>query len=420
MARCGFRLVLIPVFFFLWPAPALAQASLAIEADKLQFAANGQIQAEGNVTLSYLDIILRADALTADRNKVQAYGHVRLVSKTAALTADRLEIDLRSRALAAENLKGRMGEFFLHGASLQTDGRGGEVLTGAGLTRCDLERPCYELQAARITIHGRKVTVERGWLVVKGFRVLPLPRLVLDLDRLAEWPLLDLGYGADGLQLGMAMTWPLADNLDATLAGRVASADPFYVRAALAWQPTAGFSVAPWTAYSVADGLSAGLGSAFELDPLTARLDLERDWELGLTTMALSALGPRLPFAAGGLTLGAFWAVERSDAGATGNEAGARLAWQSETSAEGRLVLGLDAGWAWTDADARPLLRLKLETARRLSEAWGFDLALTYETGAAVWDEAALGLTRYFHCFYWRLGYDWVEDTVMVSGGIDF
>ena len=82
--------------------------------------------------------------------------------------------------------------------------------------------------------------------------------------------------------------------------------------------------------------------------------------------------------------------------------------------------IGLSLGRAWTDGVPAPILRLEADAARRTGSSWGLDLRFIYEATARNWDEGALGVTRYFHCYYLRLGYDWTESTIGLSGGILF
>lgn len=279
------------------PVATLGAASLSVEADLLEFSTDGQsVRAEGHAILVYEDIELRAASLTVEGQIVKARGQVRLTSAQGVLSADLIELNLQTREIFAEGIRGRIGDFYVRGTSIApgAPGQDQQVLMDAGVTRCDRDIPCYELQAGRITITGRKVTVARGWLAIKGLRVLPLPRVTLDLDRTGEWPRLYGGYGPDGLHVGASVTSPISDSAGLILAGEVAVDDPLSVRAALAWQASQNALVEPWLEYSSADGYGAGLDTTFKLGDLTVKLSASKEWSTPLVAARLSASSPLL------------------------------------------------------------------------------------------------------------------------------
>ncbi len=392
-------LILLTTLAILLASPAAASAAspLSVEADRLEFSPDGRyIQADGHAVLVYDDLTLQAASLACRGKTVQAAGDVILTADTGELRADRLELDLETRAIAADRIRGRIGELFVRAEALTPAAPGGQALVGAGLTRCDLPVPCYELQAGRITLAGRKVAIERGWLAVKGRRILPLPRLALDLDRIEDWPRLSGGYDQRGLYVGARFAAPLGDRdkLDLVLAGELATIDALTIRPSLVWRPREGRTIEPWLAYSSAGRYQAGLDAA-------------------------TALGQ--PGAADGAwTVAAFCSQAAGGGEPELAEAGVVLSWLNRAPPGNLTEISLSLGRTWTDGVPAPLRRFRAEIARRAGSAWGLDLEFAYEAAARSWEEGSLGLTRYFHCYYLRLGYDWTEGAIGVSGGLQF
>ncbi len=392
-------LILLTVLAMLLSSSSAVSAAspLSVEADRLEFSTDGQlIQADGHAVLVYEDLTLRAASLVCQGRIVKASGDVVLITGTGELHADRLELNLETRSITAEKIRGQIGQFFVRAETLEPAVPSGQALLGAGFTRCNLTTPCYELQAGRITIDGKKVTIERGWLVLKGRRILPLPRLVLDPDRIEAWPTLSGGYDQRGLYLGAEFAIPMgeSDKLDLILAGELATIDVLTIRPSLAWRPQAGKIIEPWLEYSSTGRYQAGLDVS--------------------TALGKSSAG------SGAWSLAAFWSQATGGSEPDLREAGATLRWLNRVGPGNVTELGLSLGRSWAEGVSDPLVRLHGEAARRAGSAWGLDLEFTYEALAQDWEEGSLGVTRYFHCYYLRLGYDWTAGSLGVSGGLQF
>ena len=397
MLQRGSILLTVLAILLALPTAVSAAGPLSVEADRLEFSTDGQlIKADGHAVLVYEDITLRAASLVCQDTIVKASGDVVLITSTGELHADRLELNLETRAIAAEKIRGQIGQFFIRAETLEPLASAGQALLGAGFTRCKLPTPCYELQAGRITIAGKKVTIERGWLALKGHRVLPLPRLTLNLDRVEAWPALSGGYDRRGLYLGAEFAIPLGegDKLDLVVAGELATIDALTIRPSLAWRPQAGKIVEPWLEYSTSGRSQAGL-------------DLS-------TALGRSSAG------SGAWSLAAFWSQAAGGPEPELRETGATLRWLNRVSPGNETELGLSLGRSWTAGTSDPLLRLRAAATRRTGSSWGLDLQFTYETLARDWETGSLGVTRYFDCYYLRLGYDWTEGALGVSGGLQF
>lgn len=393
-------LILLTVLAILLTLPSVVSAAnpLSVEADRLEFSTDGQlIQADGNAILVYEDLTLRAASLVCQGKIIEANGDVVLITGTGELHADRLELDLETRSIAAEMIRGQIGQFFVRAEKIEPAEPSGQALLGAGFTRCNLSTPCYELQAGRITIDGKAVTIEYGWLLLKGRRVLPLPRLVLDPDRIEAWPTLSAGYDRRGLYLDAEFAIPLgeSDKLDLVLVGELATIDALTLRPSLAWRPQAGKTIEPWVEYSSADRYRAGLDVS-------------------------TALGQPSAAGSGAWSLAAFLLQSTGGFEPDLREAGATVRWLNHISPGNMTELELSLGRSWAEGVSSPLVRLHAEANGRAGSAWGLDLKFTYEASARNWEEGSLGVSRYFHCYYLRLGYDWTTGALGISGGLQF
>jgi len=141
------------------PLPAAAQATLS--ADEVVIDAGQQsLEASGDVWFEMPPLVLGADRLVADM-------------ETGTLLVDGAFIDASSpdRSVTAS-------------AAGAIAGPGGALLEHGSASLCDCDPPpwCLEFTALSIDADG-DVVVRRGWLVVGGRRVLPLPWLMLRTGR---------------------------------------------------------------------------------------------------------------------------------------------------------------------------------------------------------------------------------------------
>lgn len=401
------------------PVSAEGAAPLSVAADRLEFDAGARrIAAAGHVILTYGDINLSAAAVEYDRGLVLATGGVELTAAEGHLVADWLALDLMTRTYTAEGLHGRLGEFFIRGARLEPAATGGHRLEEAEVSRCDLAVPCYQLRAGRITLHGRKITIEKGWLALKGRRILPLPRLTLDLDRMDRWPQLRAELGAHGLLLGARLPFPLAADTELVLDGEAATDGHYALRPSLLWRPAPDLAVEPWVEQAAETGARGGLD--LDLRAGAAHLSLSLAYNPPERAFEADAAvdGPSRPFMGGSLVPGAYWSYADAPSGET-SRAGGVLRWSF--GQPGRTaVLSLTAGGRTAAGIVTPEVLVGAAADYRLNEAWGLDADLAYDAAADAWRVTDLGLIRHLHCFYLRLGHDPRAGGWSLTGGIVF
>lgn len=400
-------------------ASAEAVSPLTVNADRLEFDADGRhIAAEGHAVLNYEDITLRAAALTYDRGTVLASGGAELTTAEGYLAADWISFDLQNRAYTAEGIRGKLGDLFVRGARLNPEPSGGHRLEEAGVSRCDLAVPCYQLQAGRITLYGRKITIEGGWLALKGRRILPLPRLALDLDRVDDWPKLTAEIGVHGLLLGARFPLSLSPGADLLLAGEAATDGHYVLRPSLRWHPAAGLTVEPWLEQVSETGTHGGLDLSLRTGGTLASLSLAYGLSARSLEADLSVTGNARPLGRGSLSPGVFLSYAGSSVEET-NRAGAVLRWSA--GRPGRTTaLSLTVGGTAVSGLATPNLIIGAAIDYRLNEAWSIDADLAFDAAENAWDSAEWGLTRHLHCFYLRLGHDPLAGQWGLTGGINF
>ena len=421
MKKLIFSALTLAVLFCLLPGIAAAADLLTVEADDLEFNTDGQsVLAVGHVLLSYRDITIKADRLSKEAAIIKASGHVYVTTETASLAAEEIEMNLETKAISAASLSGRIGDLNLSAASLTSVENGELILNDTVLTRCNLENPCYTLRAGRISISGNIVTLDRGWLVLKGLRVLPLPKIRLDFDRADTWPRINLGHGEDGFFASIRYPITLNEATNLILEGKIAAEDPLAVSAELAWHPDPRLTLTPWIAYSVADGVQFGLNSAWNMDEFWAALETGYGLDADLWTAALSFGGPRYEFAGGLLTLQGFLNGSLQGAVTGPLTAGAMVYWPLPASETGQGGLGLTIGGTWIGGSPELLAKVEVDWEQVISSDFSINTGLSYDLAGHDWLRAGFGFTKHWDCYYLSLGFDFASDALSVSGGIDF
>ncbi|MGQ9778691.1 MAG: hypothetical protein ACUVRM_02270 [Bacillota bacterium] len=381
------------LLFFLYTPASGATPPLLIEAEKLELAADGTyLLAEGRVMLVYGELTLRAQRAIYQEGKVTAEGEVVLSAGQDLLHAARLTVDLGDKAISGEEVHGHLNGYFIRAKSLNPVAAGGMELKETALTRCDRTLPCYEFRADRLLLEGRRVTVERAWLVLLGRRLTPLPNITLDLDRLDEWPSLAGGYDERGLYLNVSFTMALQSHLALVLAGEFSTGAGASFKIATPWRPDGKMKVEPWLAFAPA-----------------------KDVQLGL-----AITGPSWNLDNGAMAVQGYWKIYPSGPEEEISEAGLAIRWSRNLSPEENDEIGLVVGRRWGPTADHPLLSLRVASSRRVNENWGVALSCRYNLAAGSWEEAELAGIRYFHCYFVRFGLDLLTGEVRLSGGIRF
>lgn len=149
------------------------------------------VRARGDVVLTYRDVVLTADELTADLNTrdVHAKGNVVVQSGGRTIRGDDLTFNLRTRywrigqGRAAFLPRQLLSPLFVRGAEFSGDPHIIEGVNGS-ITTCDLPDPHYHLQGREITIlPGERAVLKHASLYVNNRRWLTIPRLVIPLQR---------------------------------------------------------------------------------------------------------------------------------------------------------------------------------------------------------------------------------------------
>ncbi|MGE5551074.1 MAG: hypothetical protein ACM3ZC_11175 [Bacteroidota bacterium] len=411
-------LALILVLFI--QAPSVAAEPLAIEADTLELSTDGRlISATGHVTLTYLDIVLRAASVVYEGDTVKASGMVELITENGHLFAERLDLNLKTRGLSAASVHGLYADLAIRADLIDSMRQGEGILGRAGVTRCDLGVPCYELRAGRIIISGRKITVERGWLALKGLTLLPLPRLTLDLDRVEDWPRLSARFETLGLVLGAELTVPTGEASSLVFQGEAATGGLLSLRPSYVWQPTTATTIELWGSLSTREGSSAGIDAAFAVGGAPVALAMRMDWRLDLVAGEMSAVLSSWELAAGRLNLTGFWnrTVSRRENERT--EAGVSIRW-SERGPEDKHTLALVLGREWRGRSPLPLVRIEAGLNDPIASDWSWDTEFRYDVTGRAWLSGKVGFTRRLHCYFLRLGYDWIDASVALNAGLTF
>lgn len=166
------------------PMPLAAE----IEADVVEVDLDQErTQASGNARLSYQDIELHADDVTADRitGDVQAQGHLMLVQGERVLYGEALDFNLRTGAGILQHARAVEQGVVIRGEEIVLSPERIEAHE-ARFSTCDKSDPHYAFAARRITLTPAEPTkqgpprsgtlsLSQGRLLYRGRTLLPLP-----------------------------------------------------------------------------------------------------------------------------------------------------------------------------------------------------------------------------------------------------
>jgi len=144
---------------------------IIVDGDKVEyFEEDGRIIAEGNVSITYGDIVLRCDKIEVNTvsRKALCEGNVRIEQPDGVLTGERIRYDFAKEE--GEIIGGEVKAFPWFGRAEET-GKVGEneyLLRNGYVTTCDLDVPHYRIKAAEIRIVPDKKIVAKNVFIYIG------------------------------------------------------------------------------------------------------------------------------------------------------------------------------------------------------------------------------------------------------------
>jgi LPS-assembly protein len=146
------------LFIILLTASVCFAEKVNLEADRITSIDNNTVFAEGNVLITYKNIIMVADNVTyyKDQNLTEAEGNVVFQDDQNYLTAEYLKINLTTKKGSIKNGKGFYAPHtYFSAESIEKTGENNFVLSNANITSCNQEKPDWHF-------HSRIARIDYG------------------------------------------------------------------------------------------------------------------------------------------------------------------------------------------------------------------------------------------------------------------
>ncbi len=226
MSYCAQYLILTIILILASTIPSFAEENVGITADKMEYLLETrQYSAKGSVVITYEDTTLRGDEATYDSTSDIAIvtGNVILEDSETLVTADKLEINLRTKKGVVQNSYIFYKENNIHvkGNEIRKTGKSSFHLDEATVTTCDANPPEWHISARDINLAQReRVKGRSGKFHIKNVPVLYTPYFWAPLTKERETGLLfpTFGYSSErGNYYKQGFFWAIQENQDATL-----------------------------------------------------------------------------------------------------------------------------------------------------------------------------------------------------------
>ncbi|GEM_PF-483110 len=218
-------ILLIVLAFSFKAVSAPAEEMADITASRLEyFARDNTYIAKGSVKIKFRDSTLSADMvrLDSDTSDAAAAGNVVYEDGEAVITADRMELNLKTKLGTIYNgyIFYKNQNFHLHAGNIKKIGRKTFFLDRAAVTTCDAETPAWHISGKDITIRqNRSLTAWNTTFNIKNIPVIYTPFFWAPLNRQRETGLLFPSFGyssAFGNYYKQGFFWAVKDSQDAT------------------------------------------------------------------------------------------------------------------------------------------------------------------------------------------------------------
>ena len=195
---------------------------VTVTADSLQYDRTEDIYtASGHVRVEQQDIRVEADRLVLNNRTGMALaeGNVFLVDKGDVIMADRIEVNLNTRAGLILNGNIFMGKdnFHLRGERIERRSETAYHIDNGMFTTCDESEWYFKARAMDVDL-DRYATGHDVSFHMAGMPVLYAPYLLFPVRRQTGLLIPEIGFGStDGFLMKNAFFWAISDNKDATI-----------------------------------------------------------------------------------------------------------------------------------------------------------------------------------------------------------
>lgn len=195
-----------------------------IEANELRQLPNGNYVAEGNVEITQLGKVIKADHIVFDQTNmtVIATGHVFALSQGNVMTGDRLTLDLESETgiLYSGSIFAQENHITISGNEILKTGPDSYLAKQAIITTCDMNDPDWKLTGknVKVTIDGYGIA-EGATFWAKNLPILWAPYLVFPAKVTRQTGLLmpSVAYSNRlGVDIEIPVFWAINNSMDAT------------------------------------------------------------------------------------------------------------------------------------------------------------------------------------------------------------
>ncbi|MBZ4643225.1 MAG: OstA family protein [Deferribacteraceae bacterium] len=191
------------LFIILLTASVCFAEKVNLEADRITSIDNNTVFAEGNVLITYKNIIMVADNVTyyKDQNLTEAEGNVVFQDDQNYLTAEYLKINLTTKKGSIKNGKGFYAPHtYFSAESIEKTGENNFVLSNANITSCNQEKPDWHFHSriARID-YGEYFKSKHTTFNIADIPVLYTPYFVWPIKKKRESGFLvpEIGFKTD-------------------------------------------------------------------------------------------------------------------------------------------------------------------------------------------------------------------------------
>lgn len=221
-----FFFLLLTSCFLLSVYPASAGEDINITADNLEFlSSSNSYIAKGSVKIVFEDATLRADEmlLNSETSYAEAAGNVVYEDSDAVVTADRIEIYLKSKTGTLYNgyIFYKERNYHLHAGNIKKTGDGSFSLDSATVTTCDSDPPEWHISGKDIkAVRHKNISGWSGKFHINNVPVLYTPYFMVPLINERQTGFLFPSYGYSSIRghsYKQGFFWAIKENQDATL-----------------------------------------------------------------------------------------------------------------------------------------------------------------------------------------------------------
>lgn len=245
MTRLRNRLtrMLVYLLLMLCSLPGVVKAyspgEMDITAGRAEFDPETQIfTGSGGVVIKSGDMMIKAGEVVVDREGwIEAAGGVEFILSSLVVRGEKLRYNIHSETGEIVEFQGRKDQTYFRGSRGEIAGAD-LYIKDAAFTRCSLPVPDLEFAAGELRIEEEMISTGWSRLRIKGFSVLPLPPLTVSLDKIEQWPSVEVGINREwGLYFSGDIYYSFLERFALTAGATMGTTGRVGLTAGLNWRP---------------------------------------------------------------------------------------------------------------------------------------------------------------------------------------